>query len=61
MERCKRDFYVFLVRNLRFSRPNCTFSAWETYGSASGDIKRVEPLNEKIVGRLRDFCICQTV
>lgn len=39
MERCKRDFYVFLVRNLRFSRPSCTFSAWETYGFASGNVE----------------------
>lgn len=39
MERCKGDFYVSLVRNLRFSRPNCTFSAWETYGSASGNVE----------------------
>ena len=39
MERCKRDFYVFLVRNLRFSRPSCTFSTWETYGSASGNVE----------------------
>ena len=39
MEICKGDFYVSLVRNLRFSRPNCTFSAWETYGSASGNVE----------------------
>ena len=39
MERCKGDFYVSLVRNLRFSRPSCTFSAWETYGSASGNVE----------------------
>ena len=39
MEICKGDFYVSLVRNLRFSRPNCTFSAWETYGFASGNVE----------------------
>ena len=39
MERCKGDFYVFLVRNLRFSRLSCTFSVWETYGSASGNVE----------------------
>lgn len=39
MEICKGDFYVSLVRNLRFSRPNCTFSTWETYGSASGNVE----------------------
>lgn len=39
MERCKRDFYVSLTRTIRFSRPNCTFSVWETYGSASGNVE----------------------
>lgn len=39
MERCKGDFYVSLVRNLRFSRLSCTFSAWETYGFASGNVE----------------------
>lgn len=39
MERCKGDFYVSLVRNLRFSRPSCTFPVWETYGSASGNVE----------------------
>lgn len=39
MERCKGDFYVSLVRNLRFSRLSCTFSTWETYGSASGNVE----------------------
>ena len=39
MERCKGDFYVFLVRNLRFSRSSCTFSVWETYGFAQGNVE----------------------
>lgn len=32
MERCKGDFYVFLVRNH-------TFSTWETYGFAQGNVE----------------------
>ena len=39
MERCKGDYYVSLVRNLRFSRLSCTFPVWETYGSASGNVE----------------------
>ena len=39
MERCKSDFYVSLEWNICFSRPSCTFSAWETYGSASGNVE----------------------
>lgn len=41
-------FYVFRVKTIRFPKRKRRFLTRKTYGSASGDIKRVEPLNEKL-------------
>ena len=41
-------FYVFRVRTLRFRVGKRRVLTRKTYGSASGDIKRVEPLSEKL-------------
>lgn len=41
-------FYVFCVKTIRFPKRKHRFLTRKTYGSASGDIKRVEPLNEKL-------------
>ena len=52
-------FYVFRVKTIRFPKRKRRFLTRKTYGSALGDIKRA--VERKIVGRFRDFCICQTV
>lgn len=54
-------FYVFRVRTLRFPKRKRRVLTRKTYGSASGDIKESRAVERKIVGRFRDFCICQTV
>lgn len=41
-------FYVFRVKTIRFPKRKRRVLTRKTYGSASGDIKRVEPLNEKL-------------
>lgn len=41
-------FYVFRVKTIRFPKRKHRFLTRKTYGCASGDIKRVEPLNEKL-------------
>lgn len=41
-------FYVFRVKTIRFPKRKRRFLTRKTYGSASGDIKRAEPLNEKL-------------
>lgn len=41
-------FYVFRVKTICFPKRKRRFLTRKTYGSASGDIKRVEPLNGKL-------------
>lgn len=41
-------FYVFRVKTIRFPKRKRRFLTRKTYGSASENIKRVEPLNEKL-------------
>ena len=41
-------FYVFRVKTIRFPKRKRRFLTRKTYGSASGDIKRAELLNEKL-------------
>lgn len=41
-------FYVFRVKTIRFPKRKRRVLTRKTYGSASGDIKRVEPLNEQL-------------
>lgn len=38
----------FPRETIRFPKRKRRVLTWKTYGSASGDIKRVEPLNEKL-------------
>lgn len=41
-------FYVFRVKTIRFPKRKRRFLTRKTYGSASENIKRAEPLNEKL-------------
>lgn len=61
-------FYVFRVKTIRFPKRKRRVLTRKTYGSHTENVwfrfgrhKKSRAVERKIVGRFRDFCICQTV